>query len=72
MEKTEKYYLFIYFFHLDINTVLSILPCEVLTRFDKSLISLPVIHIAITSQDKLFKTKLLSLDLTDVWFCNDR
>ncbi|XP_032780449.2 ionotropic receptor 93a [Daphnia magna] len=35
----------------DINTVLSILPCEVLTRFDKSLISLPVIHIAITSNN---------------------
>jgi hypothetical protein len=35
---------------LDINAVLSILPCDVLTRFDKNLASLPILHIAITSQ----------------------
>lgn len=43
------------FCNLEINTVLSILPCEVLTRFDKSLTSLPVVHIAITSRNKLFQ-----------------
>lgn len=36
--------------NLDINTVLSILPCDVLNRFDKNLVSLPIVHIAITSQ----------------------
>ncbi|EFX89958.1 hypothetical protein DAPPUDRAFT_309629 [Daphnia pulex] len=35
----------------NINAVLSILPCDVLTRFDKNLASLPILHIAITSDN---------------------
>lgn len=37
------------FYIKDINTIISLLPCEILQRYDKILNGLPVVHLAITS-----------------------
>ena len=49
--KVQKYFNhFLIFINLDhINTIFSILPCEILARFDKTIKDRPIVHIAITS-----------------------
>ena len=41
----------------DVNAIISVLPCEIMSRFDKVLISKQVIHIAITSNCNLICIK---------------
>lgn len=42
------------FLFKDVNTIISLLPCQVLARFDRALINLPITHIAITSEQYKF------------------